>query len=239
LNRNKSYGAYNLRESYKSTTSISILGGVLFFGLAIMALTLTTEEGTATSGQKVIVIEVSDPDILVKTPPPDLKPPSGITNSIKNLEPVVVTDSLQIDSFIPTTDLIINSIKNSIVTDSVIFIEPADLIIPPETKPFIIVEEMPEFPGGERALLKYINENINYPENALINNIQGRVILKFVVNANGSVDRIEILRGIDPSLDNEAVRVASILPHFIPGRQNGIPVPVWFTLPVSFIIETR
>ena len=76
-------------------------------------------------------------------------------------------------------------------------------------EPKIFVEEMPEYPGGIPELMKFISENISYPEDAIKNNIQGRVILRFVVNTDGSVDRIQILRGIDTSLDNEAIRVVS------------------------------
>ena len=78
-------------------------------------------------------------------------------------------------------------------------------------EPFIVVEQMPEYPGGIPELMKYISENISYPQDAINNNIQGRVILKFVVNTDGSVDRIQVIRGIDASLDNEAIRVVKTL----------------------------
>ena len=98
---------------------------------------------------------------------------------------------------------------------------------------------MPEFPGGDMALLKYIHENLIYPSDAQINNVQGRVVLKFVVNGDGSVDRIEVIRSVDPLLDNEAIRVIGRLPKFKPGKQGGVPVPVWFTIPVTFRIENN
>jgi protein TonB len=98
---------------------------------------------------------------------------------------------------------------------------------------------MPEFPGGIPALMQYINENISYPEEALKNNVQGRVVLKFVVKADGSVGRIEIAGGIDPLLNEEAIRVVRSLPTFRPGKQDGIPVPVWFIIPVLFRLENN
>jgi protein TonB len=168
-----------------------------------------------------------------------VKPPSDITNVIKNLKPVVTDDTTEITKFIPTTDELINSVTDGNVDDTVKFIEPADPVLPPDNTPRIIVEEMPEFPGGNSELLKFIGENLNYPADAQDNNVQGRVTLKFVVNRDGSVDRIEIIRGVDPSLDNEAIRVIKSLPRFKPGKQDGVPVPVWFSIPVVFQLRVN
>jgi protein TonB len=107
-------------------------------------------------------------------------------------------------------------------------------IVPAEPEPYIFVEEPPEYPGGNKALLEFISKNLNYPSEALNNNIQGRVILKFVVKEDGSVGRIEVLKSVDPLIDKEAVRVIGMLPKLKPGKQNGVPVPVWFSVPVTF-----
>ena len=99
-------------------------------------------------------------------------------------------------------------------------------------------EQMPEFPGGQAALMKFINENLRYPATAIENGIQGRVVVQFVVKKDGSVnDNIMIVRGVDPALDQEAIRVCKTLPKFIPGKQNGQPVNVWFTLPITFKLD--
>jgi TonB family protein len=103
--------------------------------------------------------------------------------------------------------------------------------------PFVVVEEMPAFPGGDTELLKYIGQKTIYPEKAKVNNIQGRVIVRFCVNENGGVDRISILKGVDPELDAEAVRVVSSLPGFIPGKQGGKAVPVWYMVPITFTLR--
>ena len=92
-------------------------------------------------------------------------------------------------------------------------------------------EQMPQFPGGDAALLKYIQSHLQYPEGA---NANGIVIVQFVVGSNGSVGQVKVLRSIHELLDKEAVRVVKGLPKFTPGRQNGQPVAVWYTLPVSF-----
>ena len=99
------------------------------------------------------------------------------------------------------------------------------------------VEQMPEFPGGEAALMRFINENLRYPVAAIENGIQGRVMVQFVVKKDGSVDDVTVLHGVDSALDQEAIRVCKTLPKFIPGIQDGIPVNVWFTLPIFFRLE--
>ena len=99
---------------------------------------------------------------------------------------------------------------------------------------FRSVEQMPRFPGGEAALMKYIDAHIRYPANAAKNNIQGHVIVQFVVNKDGSIGKVKVVRSVDKELDKEAVRVVKSLPKFTPGRQNGQVVSVWYTLPVTF-----
>ncbi len=106
-----------------------------------------------------------------------------------------------------------------------------------EEEPFVVVEEMPMFPGGDSALIAYIGKNTRYPENAKAKNIQGKVILRFCVTATGSVDRISVLKGVNRDLDAEATRVISTLPSFKPGKQGGKPVAVWYMVPVNFSLE--
>ncbi len=238
-NRNKIYGAYDLRKRYKSAASISILGGIAFSVILLITLSFKTEEGTALAGPTNVLIILAKPVDQTVVPPPVPKPPSELIRSINNLPPKVVTDSMETTPFISITDLINATIKDGNVTDSVVYTEPVTPEIPAEDKVFVGVEEKPEYPGGNPALFKYISENLIYPPDAQKNNIQGRVILKFVVNRNGSVDRIEIIRSIDSLLDNEAIRVVKTLPKFRPGKQGGVPVPVWFSLPVLFKIENN
>ena len=102
-------------------------------------------------------------------------------------------------------------------------------------KTFTTVEIKPEFPdGGDKGLLEYISKNIRYPEAAMKNNIQGRVVLQFVIKADGSIGEGKVLRSKGPELDAEAIRVIKSLPKFIPGKVAGKPVNVWYTIPVSF-----
>ncbi|WP_106829763.1 energy transducer TonB [Parabacteroides pacaensis] len=102
---------------------------------------------------------------------------------------------------------------------------------------FAVVEEMPEFPGGETALMQYINKGIKYPVIAQENGIQGRVVVSFVINKDGKVVEAQVMRGVDPSLDKEALRVIGTLPAWKPGKQRGKPVRVKYTVPVLFRLQ--
>ena len=102
---------------------------------------------------------------------------------------------------------------------------------------FRSVEQMPQFPGGDAALLKYLSSHIQYPPMAAENNVQGKVTLQFVVEKDGRVGEVKVIRSVDKDLDREAIRVVKTLPKFTPGRQNGQPVRVWYTLPVTFKLQ--
>jgi TonB family protein len=134
------------------------------------------------------------------------------------------------------------------VENKMIVQPPPPLPPPPEEKqntdtpadegaPFVVVEEMPMFPGGDAELLKYIGLNTQYPEVAKNNNINGRVIIRFCVTAKGGVSQISVLKGVSPELDAEAMRVVSTLPEFQPGRQGGTAVPVWYMVPITFTLK--
>lgn len=117
---------------------------------------------------------------------------------------------------------------------------------PPPPKPkqeevteeiFVVVEDQPLFPGGNAAMMKFLSENIKYPVIAQENGIQGRVICNFVVEKDGSITDVQVVRGVDPSLDKEAVRVIQQMPRWKPGKQRGQAVRVRFTLPVVFRLQ--
>lgn len=237
-NRNKNYGAYDLRKRYKSVISLSVLFGIAFCLIIFTALSFTTKDvGPSRGVDSLIHIKV---DFALRDYPVPVVPknPSGMEKIIRNLKPVITGDTSKTDDYIPTAGEIIETIKDPGVNDTLFKNpEPIDEIIPDDNIPRLFVKEMPEYPGGIPALLKFISDNLKYPEDALQNNIQGKVFIKFVVNRDGSVDRIEVIKGVDPSLDKAAMEVINLLPDFRPGRQNGIPVPVWFTMPVVFVIQ--
>jgi len=103
---------------------------------------------------------------------------------------------------------------------------------------FVVVEEMPEFPGGNLEMRKFLAQNVKYPVEAQKKGIQGKVYVTFVVNKDGSVSNAKISRSVDPILDAEAVRVVSILPKWKPGRQRGQDVAVLFTVPINFALSS-
>jgi TonB family protein len=107
----------------------------------------------------------------------------------------------------------------------------------PSYEPYVVVEEMPMFPGGDVALLKYITANTNYPETAKEKNIQGKVIIRFCVKPDGGVSMASVLKGVSPELDEEAMRVVNSLPAFRPGTQGGKEVPVWYMVPIAFSLK--
>jgi len=100
-----------------------------------------------------------------------------------------------------------------------------------------VIEQMPQFPGGEVELMDIISRRLKYPVSALRNDIQGKVILRFVVTRNGRIVNPEVVRSLDPDCDREAFRVLTSLPRFIPGKQNGANVNVYYTLPITFKLK--
>jgi protein TonB len=171
---------------------------------------------------------------LPETPPP----PADMVQQAKYVPPVVVDSVKPEDDFkFLTSDEAQEIVQNQEITDIPVEV-PEEIIEEKEPEPFYKVEEMPLFPGGDAALLKYVYDNVVYPQVALENNIQGRVTVKFCVTPTGGISQISILKGIDPEIDKEVIRVVSTVPPFKPGKQGGKPVPVWYVLPVNFKITT-
>lgn len=104
-------------------------------------------------------------------------------------------------------------------------------------KPFVGVEQMPRFPGGETELMQYLSKNIRYPKDAAENGIQGRVILRYIVGKTGKIRDVVVLKGLSPTCDAEAIRVVKAMPDWTPGRQNGKAVSVYYTLPISYRLQ--
>lgn len=111
------------------------------------------------------------------------------------------------------------------------YIEPEDKLSE-SNEPFVVVDQMPTFPGGDSELVEFISENIKYPNNESC--IEGRVVLRFVVDKEGYIKDIEVLRKLDPEFDKEAVRVVKSMPKWNVGKQSGLPADVYYTLPITF-----
>lgn len=129
--------------------------------------------------------------------------------------------------------------KFKAVQEQVIVKEPEPEVKPKEEEIFVAVEQQAEFPGGNAAMMKWLSNNVRYPESAQQNDIQGRVIVKFVVEKDGSIGHAEILKGVDRDLDREAIRVVKKMPRWQPGKNNGVAVRSYFNLPVVFRLQNQ
>jgi TonB family protein len=109
--------------------------------------------------------------------------------------------------------------------------------VPESKKVYESVEQMPEFPGGLEGLMRYLQQNVQYPPIAVQNNVQGRVVVQFIIDETGQVGEVKVLRHVSEEIDAEAVRVVKTLPKFEPGRQDGEAVAVWYTLPINFKLQ--
>lgn len=126
------------------------------------------------------------------------------------------------------------TLKNEVVVDEV---KPVEEKKAEPEQVFKSVEQMPTFPGGDAALMKYLSSHLQYPTMAQENGVQGTVVVQFVVTKTGKVGEVKVVRSVDRDLDKEATRVCRSLPNFVPGRQNGQAVNVWYTLPVKFKLQ--
>ena len=152
----------------------------------------------------------------VKPPPPPPPPPEVIE---------IVEDEVEIEEELEIEDTEADE-------DVMIEIEEED-----DEEFFMVVENMPEFPGGDLGLMKYIQKNVKYPPIAKEYNITGKVYVSFIVDKIGNVTNVKIVRGVDKNLDAEALRVVKSLPKYKPGKQRGKPVRVMFTIPINFTLN--
>ena len=215
---------------------MSILMGMIV-GLAVLFVgfewsTKDVQVVTADEGVADIIaeeeIEITRPE---NTPPPPPPPPAPAVTEVLN----VVDDDVELEQ-----QDIISSEDDASAAQTETFVAP---VVEEEEEEesaqqiFTVVEKQPEFPGGTAELFKYLSKAIKYPVIAQENSIQGRVVCSFVVNRDGSIVDIQVMRGVDPSLDKEAVRVISEMPKWKPGEQRGKPVRVRFILPVQFRLQ--
>jgi len=241
-NRNKEYGAYKLRKKYSRNVLIGCLIGIFIISTAIIIPYLNTKaaESKAKKAERQVEIKMENldqPNEQIAPPPPPPPPPQEVVQQARYVPPVVV-DSVKPEDNVQlmTADQAVVEVQNEVVEEAPVQAEEVQEDVD-EAEPFVVVEEMPMFPGGEPALLAYIAEHTQYPEVAKENNIQGKVIVRFCVTSKGGVDKVSILKGVDPELDKEAIRVVQTLPAFKPGKQGGKPVPVWYMVPINFTLK--
>jgi protein TonB len=241
--RNKDYGAYVLRKLYTRHVVISLMTAIAVMSALIIIPFLNTKatENRQRRAERLVEIKLLNLDQPAEqvAPLPQPPPPAEIITQVRYVPPVVV-DTIKPDETMTlmTADQAQSEVKDINVVEVVQKVSEEVQENATEAEPFVIVEEMPAFPGGPNELLKWISQHVKYPEVAAENNIQGRVYIKFCVTVTGGVDRVLITKGVDPELDAEAIRVVELLPPFKPGRQGGKPVPVWYSLPIIFQIQS-
>ena len=219
------------KASLEDNKVVYVLTGFVFvLSLCYVALEWTEKEVTkyeVADMEFPFAEEVEIQQTTPETTPPPPPPPVQEEEVLNVVEDDVETESIEI-----------NTEDDKDV--EVVIAAPVEAPVEEEEEEvvFVVVETMPEFPGGQQALFKYLSENVKYPVIAQENGIQGRVICQFVVNKDGSIVEVEVVRsGGDASLDKEAVRVIKSMPKWKPGKQRGKAVRVKYTVPVNFRLQ--
>lgn len=256
-NRNKLYGAYDLRRFYTRSANRALWLGIAVFVAALATPTLYNRLKPADEPvqymdevnlENIKTLPQEEPPVVV--PPPKVELPNIPT--IRNLPPEVVTEAPD-DVTVPTVD----DLEDKVSSDKTQEGDPNALDVieaPTETagpapveeaihverkadEIFTAVEQNPQFPGGARQMAEFLEKNLRYPPQAARASISGKVYLQFVVNTDGSIVDVSVLKGIGFGCDEEALRVVKKMPNWQPGKQSGRPVRVKFTLPVVFALE--
>lgn len=242
--RNKEYGAYVIRRDYDKRMLLVIGGLVLGMGLiygsylGIKAIPAAKEEAPPID---TTLFTIAAPPPEETPPPPPEEPPPPMEKTVEFTPPVVTDEKVEETPPIQEDmeDTKASTVTNDTQTDEFVVPEEKPKEVAVETKkeePFLIVDEMPDFPGGVAEMMKYIQKNIQYPQMAKEAGISGRCTLKFVVSPSGDITNITVLKGVTgcPECDKEAIRVVKSMPAWKPGKQNGRAVPVYFNLPINF-----
>ncbi|MBR1468733.1 MAG: energy transducer TonB [Prevotella sp.] len=258
--RNQEYGAYKLRKGTSKRNVISII--TMLAAAVLIYLGISLKNFIESSTKKVAVTQVQELSALekpkekaeVKQKKVEIQEPEKVVervkSSVKFTAPVIKKDDeVKPEDELKTQDELMNTktaigaldVKGNDDKDGEV-LKLKETVAQPEPKPveekvFEVVEHMPSFPGGDKALLDYLGSNIKYPAVAQENGVQGRVVVSFVVEKDGSITDVKVVRSVDPSLDKEATRVVKSMPKWIPGKQNGSPVRVKFNVPVSFKLQ--
>ncbi|MCM1504127.1 MAG: energy transducer TonB [Muribaculum sp.] len=264
--KNQEFGAYELRKESDSRHNKAMIVVVIFLALVfLIPLLINTvlpkaeerpedlTEQAMVNLDNAVEEEEQEPEEELERyeePEPEVLP-EEVLNTVKVTELAIVEDDKvkaedeikTQDELAETTTAFGQSDFDQGTDDRNVVREHKDEIVVEEkheveeNKVFTAVEQMPQFPGGDAELMKYISKNLKYPPVAMENNIQGRVVVMFVVTKTGKIGEVKIARGKDPDLDKEAMRVVKSLPDFIPGKMNGQAVNVWYTLPITFKLQ--
>lgn len=213
-------------------TLFTEIGLAIALGLCLAAFEYSTQEvkiDLEAMPEEVVVEEEQAPVTRqeeVKPPPP---PPPPKMADVLN----IVDDNVELDDEAALFDSEFDEEAEVEFQE----VEVEEEVVEDTEEVFIIVEQMPEFPGGNEALLKYLATSVKYPVIAQENGIQGRVFVSFVIDKNGEVTNVRVARPFDPNLDKEAVRVVQSMPKWTPGKQRGKAVKVSYNVPINFVLQ--
>ncbi|MBO1363386.1 energy transducer TonB [Prevotella sp. A2931] len=261
MGRNQSYGAYKLRKGTGKRNVISIIAVIALAVLCQIGLTIkkaadaeAAKRAAMTQAVELSQLEQPKKKAEVKQKQIKVEPEKvveQVKSSIKFTAPVIKKDSeVKPEDELKTQDQLMETktaigsfdVKGNDEANGEV-LKAKEVIAQPEppkveeTKVFDVVEQMPTFPGGNAALMSYLSQNTKYPVVAQENGVQGRVVVSFVVERDGSITDVRVVRSVDPSLDKEATRVVKSMPNWIPGKQNGSTVRVKYNVPVSFKLQ--
>jgi protein TonB len=259
-NRNKAYGAYQLRRSYTQYLGRALGFGLLLIGLFFaLPFILSAVRGLVPKEKPIdVVAELGPPPDIDPNnpppppPPPPPTPPPPTRSTVKFVPPIIKKDEEVQEEKPPAIEELIDK-KEDIGTEDkkgndeaapTIDENPSELqvieqpkVVEDKTYELFDIQKPPSFPGGEGELMKFLSKNIEYPTLAKENNIQGVVALTFVVGKDGSVSDVQVVKDIGGGCGKEAVRVVKAMPKWVAGEANGNPVKVRFTLPVRFRLD--
>ena len=258
--RNQAYGAYQLRKGTSkrniwSIIIVALAAVLLYLGLTLQHMaeanrtvenTQAIELATLENKKKEAKVEKKE---QIKVEPE--KVVEKVKSSVKFTAPIIKKDNevkeedeIKLDEVEKSNKAVgAFTVEGNDEVGGEVLKAKEEIAAPEPPKPveenkvFDVVEQMPSFPGGMGALMSWLGQNIKYPVIAAENGVQGRVIVQFVVEKDGSITDVKVAKSVDPSLDKEAARVVKSMPHWIPGKQNGSAVRVKYTVPVTFKLQ--
>jgi periplasmic protein TonB len=241
--RFKDYGAYRLRKIYKKHMNIAmaISFTLLLIGVGVPLIAGYMNKAKTINVDKDVVVDLGPAPTKedAPPPPPPPPPPEALEQRVRFTAPVVVNDTVEENTSLNQDDLSNKTTNIAPVEEELTVVEEEvkPEIVEVKPPPFIVVEEMPSYPGGDDERVKFIQANISYPVMAKESNTQGTVYVTFVVENDGSITDVKVLRGIGGGCDEEAIRVVKMMPKWNAGKQSGKSVRVQFNLPIKFTLN--
>ena len=244
--RNQNYGAYELRSNYNKRVTY-IIGGMLVFSIVLMGVKKFADRPKEEEVTETIKVEQIDltppPPVEEQPPPPPPPPPPPMVEMVKFTPPVIKDDAVEEEPQKLQEEVKETNVGTKDQEGEKDIVAPPTEVsgpgAPAAPEIFTIVEENAEFPGGLSEMAKFIQKNLQYPAMAREAGISGKCFLKFVVNENGDISNVEILKGVSgcPECDKEAIRVVKSMPKWKAAKMTGRSVKCYFNLPISFKIQ--